>query len=118
MTARMSTASRRLVARSLERVYERIDAPLSLAQLAAELDTSESSLQRAFLELVGLPPATLFRRLRLELAFRTLHSRQSSVLETALASGCVHTARVPAHQPRLSHATGAAPDASARDSRG
>jgi AraC-like DNA-binding protein len=83
----MSNCSRHLAARCLERVYERIDAPLSIAQLAAELEVSESSLQRAFLELVGVPPATLFRRLRLELAFRTLRSRQSSVLETALASG-------------------------------
>lgn len=83
----MSTTSRQLVARCLERVYEHIDTPLSLARLAQDLDVSESSLQRAFLELVGVSPATLFRRLRLELAFRTLRSRQSSVLETALASG-------------------------------
>jgi AraC family transcriptional regulator len=83
----MSAATRHLVARCLERVYERIDAPLSLAELADQLGVSESSLQRAFLELVGIPPATLFRRLRLELAFRTLRSRQSSVLEAALASG-------------------------------
>jgi AraC-like DNA-binding protein len=68
-------------------VYEHIDAPLSIAQLAVALEVSASSLQRAFLELIGVPPATLFRRLRLELAFRTLRSRQSSVLETALASG-------------------------------
>jgi AraC family transcriptional regulator len=83
----MSSTSRALVARCLDRVYECIDAPLSLAQLAAELEVSESALQRAFIELIGVPPATLFRRLRLELAFRTLRSRGSSVLETALASG-------------------------------
>lgn len=87
MTSPMSMTSRQLVARCLERVYEHIDTPLSLARLAQELEVSESSLQRAFLELVGVAPATLFRRLRLELAFRTLRSRQSSVLETALASG-------------------------------
>lgn len=87
MTSPMSSTSRALVARCLERVYESIDTPRSLAQLAVELEVSESALQRAFIELIGVPPATLFRRLRLELAFRTLRSRGSSVLETALASG-------------------------------
>lgn len=83
----MSDASRHLVTRCLHRVYERIDTPLSVGQLASELGVSESSLQRAFIDVTGVATATLIRRLRLELAFRTLRSRERSVLEIALASG-------------------------------
>jgi AraC family transcriptional regulator len=83
----MSNHPRRLVGRCLETMYAQLDAPLSVAQLAQQLCVSESVLKRAFAEVMDASPAALYRRLRLELAFRTLHSRERSVLETALASG-------------------------------
>lgn len=68
-------------------MYEHLDAPLSIAELGRSLGASESVLKRAFAEIMDASPAALYRRLRLELAFRTLHSRTRSVLETALAAG-------------------------------
>lgn len=83
----MSNDSRHLVSHCLETMYAHLDAPLSIAELARVLGTSESVLKRAFAEIMDASPAALYRRLRLELALRTLHSREHSVLETALAAG-------------------------------
>jgi AraC-like DNA-binding protein/DNA gyrase inhibitor GyrI len=68
-------------------MYDHLEAPLSIAALAQQLAVSESVLKRAFAEIMETSPAALYRRLRLELAFRTLRSREQSVLETALAAG-------------------------------
>jgi AraC-like DNA-binding protein len=68
-------------------MYANLDAPLPIAQLADQLGASESVLKRAFAESMDASPAAVYRRLRLELAFRTLRSREQSVLETALATG-------------------------------
>jgi AraC family transcriptional regulator len=68
-------------------IYRHIDEPLPLARIAAASGTTLSTLKRAFESTLGLTPGALVRRLRMELAFRTLACREQSILEVALAAG-------------------------------
>jgi AraC-like DNA-binding protein/DNA gyrase inhibitor GyrI len=68
-------------------IYEKIDQPLSLEEVAKAAGVSVPSLKRLFIEATDQSPGTLIRRLRMELAFRSLQNRNQSVIEVALASG-------------------------------
>ena len=72
---------------SVRFIYENIDKPIKLEEIASNIGMSLSSLKRLFEETVNLTPGTFIRRLRMELAFRSLKSRNDSILEVALASG-------------------------------
>ncbi|EKD75614.1 MAG: hypothetical protein ACD_44C00082G0001 [uncultured bacterium] len=68
-------------------IYNNIDKPIDLDEIALEAGLSLASLKRVFKEAVDQSPGVFIRRLRMELAFRSLQDRENSILETALASG-------------------------------
>lgn len=68
-------------------IYENIDKPLKLDDIATYVGISVSSLKRLFEEATDQSPGNFIRRLRMEFAFRSLKSRKDSVLEIALAAG-------------------------------
>jgi AraC family transcriptional regulator len=68
-------------------VYDHIDQPIMLEDLAELIKVSVSSLKRIFVEATGQSPGVFIRRLRMEFAFRSLQSKKDSILEVALNSG-------------------------------
>jgi AraC family transcriptional regulator len=68
-------------------IYDNIDTPIKLENIATAVGISLSSLKRLFIEATGQTPGAFVRRLRMELAFRSLQNRNDSVLEVALSSG-------------------------------
>ncbi len=68
-------------------IYENIDKPIALENIASEIGLSLSSLKRLFEEAINQSPGAFIPRLRMEIAFRSLKSRNESILEVALASG-------------------------------
>lgn len=68
-------------------IYDNIDQEIKLEDIARQIGLSLASLKRLFHEAVDQSPGSFIRRLRMELAFRSLQSRKSSVLEIAMASG-------------------------------
>lgn len=68
-------------------IYKNIDQPITLEDIALAVGLSPSSLKRLFLEATGQTSGAFIRRLRMELAFRSLQSRNDSILEVALSSG-------------------------------
>ena len=68
-------------------IYDNIDQPIKLEEIASAIGISLSTLKRLFLEATDQTPGLFIRRLRMELAFRSLRSRNDSILEVALSSG-------------------------------
>lgn len=68
-------------------IYENVDQPIKLEDIAQASSTSLSSLKRMFNEITGKAPGEFLRRVRMELAFCSLRSRNNSVLEVALSAG-------------------------------
>src|SRR3990167_1285815 len=68
-------------------IYEHIDQPIALADMAKSIGISVSSLKRLFMEATNQSPGAFIRRIRLEFSFRSLQSRKDSILEVALISG-------------------------------
>ena len=68
-------------------IYNSIDEPIKLDDLSKKIGMSLASLKRLFQEAIGQSPGAFIRRLRMELAFRSLQSRENSILEVALESG-------------------------------
>lgn len=68
-------------------IYKNIDKPLKLDNIAQEVGLSISSLKRLFQEIVNQSPGCFIRRLRMEFAFKSLQSKQETILEIAFASG-------------------------------
>ena len=68
-------------------IYNHIDQPIKLEDIAKSVGISLSSLKRLFIEAVNQTPGAFIRRLRMEFAFRSLQSRKDSILEVALSSG-------------------------------
>ncbi len=68
-------------------IYENIDQPIILEEIARSIGVSLSSLKRIFAEGTNQTPGAFIRRFRMELAFRSLQSRNDSILEVALSSG-------------------------------
>lgn len=68
-------------------IYKNIDKPINLEKIAVAVGVSLSSLKRIFQEAVDQSPGEFIRRLRMEFAFRSLQSKDDSILEIALASG-------------------------------
>lgn len=73
--------------KSVRFIYENIDRPIKLEDIASHVNMSLSSLKRLFAESVDQTPGSFIRRLRMELAFRSLKNRNDSILEVALAAG-------------------------------
>lgn len=68
-------------------IYKHIDQTITLEDIAKEVGISVSSLKRLFIDIMNKSPGAFIRRLRMELAFRSLVSRDDSILEIALNSG-------------------------------
>ena len=68
-------------------IYENIDQPMKLDEISSQLGLSLASLKRLCQQAINQSPGAFIRRLRMELAFRSLKSRENSILEVALASG-------------------------------
>ncbi|MBA2652209.1 MAG: AraC family transcriptional regulator [Tatlockia sp.] len=68
-------------------IYENIDQPMKLDEISSQIGLSLASLKRLCQQTVNQSPGAFIRRLRMELAFRSLKSRENSILEVALASG-------------------------------
>lgn len=68
-------------------IYRNIDKPLTLDMISNEVGLSVSTLKRLFNEAISQSPGNFIRRLRMEFAFKSLQSKDESILEIALASG-------------------------------
>ncbi|QDP72480.1 AraC family transcriptional regulator [Legionella israelensis] len=68
-------------------IYDHIDQPFTLKDVAEHIHLSLSTLKRVFAEATGQTPGEFIRKLRMELAFCSLKSKNNSVLEVALSSG-------------------------------
>ncbi len=76
-----------LVARCLRLMAARLETPPSIAELAAELRTSQRTLARAFHADLGAPPKTVYKRLRLAAARRHASGSDYPITEIALRCG-------------------------------
>ena len=84
----MSQSNKDLFIKAVSYIHQNIDDPaLKLEDIAAEIGTSTSSLKRLFEEFIEQSPGSFIRRLRMELAFRSIKSKNQSILETALSFG-------------------------------
>lgn len=68
-------------------IWNNIDQPIKLEEMAKAACVSLSSLKRIFADTAQKTPGEFLRQLRMELAFRSLQSRQDTVLEIALSLG-------------------------------
>lgn len=76
-----------MFAKAVRYIYDNIDKPIELEEIASNIGISLSSLKRLFEEAVNQSPGAFIRRLRMEMAFRSLKSRNESILEIALSHG-------------------------------
>ena len=76
-----------LVARSLEFIQRDLEGDLSLEGLAERAGVSPFHFHRLFSSIVGEPPATYVRRLRLERAARRLKHSRRAVTDIAFEAG-------------------------------
>lgn len=84
----MSHLNKESFIKAISYIYQNIDDPsLKLENIAAEIGRSISSLKRLFEKYMDQSPGAFIRRLRMELAFRSIKSKNESILETALSSG-------------------------------
>lgn len=68
-------------------IYDHIDQPIKLEDIAKSVGISLSSLKRLFIESTNQTPGAFIRRFRMEFSFRSLQSKKDSILEVALSSG-------------------------------
>lgn len=68
-------------------IYAHIDEQLDMDALAKAVGLSISTLKRLFAEATNETPAAFIKRVRMEFAFRSLQSREDSILEIALKAG-------------------------------
>lgn len=68
-------------------IYDNVDQPIKLDDIAKAVGISLSSLKRLFIEVTQKSPGEFIRRIRMELAFRTLQSKKDNILEVALSTG-------------------------------
>lgn len=83
----MSYISANQFAKAVRYIYDNIDKPLQLEEIASNVGMSLTSLKRLFEEAIKQSPGSFIRKLRMEMAFRSLKSRDDSILEIALSYG-------------------------------
>ncbi len=87
-------AMRHAVARKArEYVLERLEEPLSLADLCARFEVSERTLLQGFAEIYGMGPIAYARQSRLDAAHRDLRTGRGSVTDVAAKWGFFHFGR-------------------------
>lgn len=83
----MSVKNQNHFIKAIRYIHANIDQPITLEEIAKASDLSKSSLKRLFLETTNQSAGAFVRRMRMELAFRSLQNREDSVLEIALQAG-------------------------------
>lgn len=83
----MSYINNNSFAKAVRYIYDNIDQPIALEEVASTIEISVSSLKRLFEEAVNQSPGAFIRKLRMEMAFRTLKSSDENILEIALSHG-------------------------------
>lgn len=83
----MSTIDNANFVKAVRFIYDNIDQPFVLEDISNKVGISLSSLKRLFAQAIDKTPGEFIRRLRMELAFCSLQSRNNSVLEVALSAG-------------------------------
>ena len=83
----MSYINNNNFAKAVNFIYSNIDKPMTLNDIATNAAISVSTLKRLFQETTDESIGVFIRKMRMELAFRSLQSKNQSVLEVALASG-------------------------------
>lgn len=73
--------------KAVQFIWENIDQTIKLEDVAKAAGISLSSLKRIFADTAHKTPGEFLRRLRMELAFRSLQNRKDAVLEIALGAG-------------------------------
>ncbi len=68
-------------------MYKHIENPLTLEELAENAGVSRRQMERLFRKMMGEPPATLYRNIRLERGRALLMETDLSVMEIAIAVG-------------------------------
>lgn len=76
-----------LLASALAAMFAEIEAPVAIPTLAKRLRVSDRTLARAFLAEFGAPPATVYRRLRLNVARDYARAGRMPVSEIAVRCG-------------------------------
>lgn len=82
--------SRTELKRAVEVMEERLNEPLTLADIAEGAGLSPTAFARAFKTAVGAPPHQHLMRLRVERARRLLANTEAPIVEIALACGFSH----------------------------
>ena len=75
------------VAAAIHRMEQHIDDPLSIAQIAAQVDLSVRMLEYLFRRALDLTPADYYRRLRLQAARRLVIDTRLQLQEIAVRTG-------------------------------
>lgn len=83
----MSNTNNITFIKAVKYAYENIDKILTVENLAEKTHVSTSTLKRLFRSTTGTSIGAFIRKLRMEHAFKTLQSKESSILEIALQSG-------------------------------
>lgn len=83
----MSYKNNKTFVKAIRFIYDNIDQPINVEDIAKAVGISLSSLKRLFVEVTHQTPGAFVRRFRMELAFRSLQSRNDSILEVALSAG-------------------------------
>ena len=73
--------------RAIEIMHKRVDRPLSMSEIARELDISTRQIERLFGAYLRTTPKKYFMEMRLERARHLLLQTESAVTEVALACG-------------------------------
>ena len=68
-------------------MFDHVDGSMALEDIAKMSGLSLASLKRLFAQGLEMSPGAFMRRLRMQMAFRSLQSREQSILDVALASG-------------------------------
>ena len=75
------------ITRVIKTMEQTLQAPLTMAELAASVGLSERSLLRRFRETLDISPQQYYRELRLDVGRRLLDNRDLTVTDVALACG-------------------------------
>ncbi|MBO9476339.1 helix-turn-helix domain-containing protein [Shimia sp. R11_0] len=82
-----ATPAGRLVNRALAVMQEHLEHPLTIAQVAARAGATQKTLEHRMRRELGAVPATVYRRLRLNLVRKLVEETDLSVAEIALRAG-------------------------------
>jgi transcriptional regulator GlxA family with amidase domain len=80
-------ASDALVRRALFKMQQTIDSPLTISELAIQLNTNRRKLERHFIADIGVPPRIANINIRIEHAHRLVERTNRSLTDIALACG-------------------------------